>query len=43
MVIDLRKMETAIKQIFTCKMCQKQRWESDISREDTNFLHILLV
>ena len=33
MVIDLRKMETAIKQIFTCKMCQKQRWESDRSRK----------
>ena len=26
-------METTIKQIFTCKMCQKQRWESDISRK----------
>ena len=26
-------METTIKQIFTCKMCQKQRWESDFSRK----------
>ena len=29
----LRKMETTIKEIFTCEMCQKQRWESDISRK----------
>ena len=34
----LRKMETTIKQIYSCKMCQKQRWESDISRKDASQL-----
>ena len=31
-------METTIKKICTCKMSQKQRWESDNSRKDANQL-----
>ena len=31
-------METTIKQICTLKMCQKQRWESNISRKDASQL-----
>ena len=31
-------METTIKQICTCKMCQKQSWKSDISRKYANQL-----
>ena len=34
----LRKMETTIKEIFTCEMYQKQWWKSDISRKDGNQL-----
>ena len=30
-------METSSKQIFTCKMSEKQRWESDISRKMHTF------
>ena len=36
-------METTIKQICTCKMCQKQRWESDISRKDASQLPATLI
>ena len=32
----LLKMEITIKQIYTCKMCRKQRWDSDISRKDAS-------
>ena len=39
----LRKMETTIKQICNYKLCQKQRWESDISRKDASQLPASLI
>ena len=39
----LLKMETTIKQICTCKMCQKQLWESDISSKDASQLPASLI
>ena len=35
---QLRKIGTKIKQTCNFKMCQKQRWESDISRKDASQL-----
>ena len=43
LTMHLRKIETTIKQICTCKMSQKQRWEIDISRKDASQLPASLI